>query len=795
MRKEILMNDGWKFHKGDIDVKTPLVKEPIYDQSKTCRKMAGPASYNYMNGIEHLRTSGRILGEKWTDVNLPHDYVVDQDITFEETNNTLGFVKYENAWYRKVFTLPEEYTDKRITLRFDGIAGKSTVYLNGCLMAHNFSSYNTFEIDITDRVFFDKDNQLAVYVNTEEFEGWWYQGGGIYRNVWLTVTEPVAVDLWGVYAPYKKINETDFEINFETTVVNSDYEDREISGESFVIDKDGKTVATASFGGNTPFREKTVFRYSVVVKKPLLWDCEAPELYTVKTVLKDEKGELDSYNTRIGFRTLEFTANDGFYLNGKRTFIKGVCGHQDFGLTGLAVPDNIAKHKISLIKQMGANGYRTTHYQQTESYLDACDEMGLLVMNEARWFESTKESFEQIESLVKRDRNRPSVIMWSTSNEEPTHITENGRRTHRAVAAHIKKFDYTRPVTAAQNKMPDKSTVYGYCDIAGINYNLHLFDIVHKQNPNLPIFASECCATGTTRDWHIESDETSGRIRDYDTAPFTAWYKSRKDTWKHFMERPYIFGAFQWISIDHRGEAMWPAISSKSGAIDMFLQKKSAFYLNKSLWTDEPMAHIVPHWNFDGLEGQDIFVPVYTNCDELELFLNGKSLGRKQIEKYSWGEWLVPFEKGELVCVGYKNGLKVCEDKRVTASKPASFRFTLENEVKPDGNDIALFTCECVDENGNVVPTAQELVTFTVSTEDGMISKESDEFVKKESNAHAVIVGTGSDNTDHNNVTNTTRQMYMGKISVAVKPGLNQKRLILNAYSSNVGFGRITVEF
>ena len=795
MRKEILLNDDWKFHKGDINIKTPLVKEPVYDQSKTERKMAGPASYDYMSGISHLRVSGRILSEKWVDVTLPHDYVIDQDITCDDTNNTLGFLKYENAWYRKGFMLPAEYVDKRITLRFDGIAGKSTVYLNGCVMAHNFSSYNTFEIDITDRVFFDKENRIAVYVNTDEFEGWWYQGGGIYRNVWLTVTEPVAIDLWGVYAPYKKINQTDFEINFETTVVNSDYENVEITGESSVVDKSGNVVAKVRFGGNTAPREKTLFKYKTVVEKPLLWDCENPELYTVKTVLNSAKGELDANDTRIGFRTIEFTANDGFYLNGKKTFIKGVCGHQDFGLTGLAVPDNIAKYKISLIKQMGANGYRTSHYQQTESYLEACDEMGLLVMNEARWFESTKEGFEQIESLVRRDRNRPSVIMWSTSNEEPSHITENGRRTHRAIAAHIRKFDSTRPITAAQNKQPDKSKVYDYCDIAGINYNLHLFDSVHKANPDLPIFASECCATGTTRDWHIESDETSGRIRDYDTAPFAAWYSSRRDTWKFYMERPYIFGAYQWISIDHRGEATWPAISSKSGAIDMFLQKKSAFYLNKSHWTDEPMAHIVPHWNFDGLENQEIFVPVYTNCDELELFLNGRSLGRKQIEKYSGGEWYVPFEKGELLCVGYKNGVKVCEDKRVTASKPVAFRLTLENQVRPDGNDIALFTCECVDENGNFVPTASELVTFSVSTEDGVISKETDEFVKNKTNSRAVIVGTGSDNTDHNNVKNSTRQMYMGKITVAVKPGLNQKKLILNAHSSNVGFGRIVVEF
>lgn len=775
MRIETLLNVGWKFHIGDINILQPSNKAPIYSQSKTERKRLGPAAYGYMDsGSDYLWESGRIVTEKWSDIDLPHDYVVDQDISLEGTNQAHGYLKYNNAWYRKTFILPEEYFDKRITLRFDGIAGKSTIYLNGCLMYHNFSSYNTFEIDITDRVFFGKENRIAVYVNTEEFEGWWYQGGGIYRNVWLTVTESVAIDLWGVYAPYEKINNTDFKINFETTVVNSDYKDRKIEGESFIIDRDGNAVASVSFEGNTALREKTIFKYNVIVKKPLLWDLDKPNLYTVKTILKSGGKEIDVYNTRIGFRTIKFTPNNGFYLNGKRTFIKGVCGHQDFGITGLAVPDNIAKYKISLIKEMGANGYRTSHYQQTESYLEACDEIGLLVMNETRWFESTKESFEQIESLVKRDRNRPSVIMWSTSNEENTHITENGKRTHRSIAAYIRKLDYTRPITAAQDKTPDQSTIFDYSDIAGINYNLPLFDKIHKMRPNLPIFAAECCATGTTRDWHLDTDRNLGRVRDFD-ADTNCWFVSRKKTWNYYMERPYIFGAYQWISIDHRGEAEWPAISSKSGAIDMFLQKKSAFYLNKSYWTEEPLVHIVPHWNFKGLEGQKIFVPVYTNCEKLELFLNGKSFGIKEIEKYSFGEWNIPFESGEILCIGYKNGKKVCEDKRITTGKPVAFKLTLKNTFEANGSDLALFNCECIDESGNIVPDADEFVKFTV-------------------NSPALIVGTGSDNTDHSNVKNTSRQMYMGKITVAVKPAKDQEKLILTAQSKDIGLGRIIVD-
>ena len=772
MRNEILLNDNWLFHKGDIKVKRSTNKGPIYSQSKTQRKGMGPASYKYFDRPDPYGAEGEYKDDIWNVVQLPHDYVINQDISPDE-NNALGFVHYDNAWYRMHFTLPEDSENKRIVLRFDGIAGCSTVYLNGCLMYHNYSSYNTFEVDISDNVYCDKENVIAIYVNTEEFEGWWYQGGGIYRDVHLIITEPVCIDLWGVYAPYKKLNDTDWQIDFETTVLNTDYEDCSVTVESTVLDNVGKSVALACGEGSIKKRNKANITYSAVVENPLLWDCDNPNLYQVKTVLKKNGEIIDENITRIGFRTIEISVDKGLLLNGKKTFINGVCAHQDFGLTGLAVPENIAKYKIRLIKEMGANGYRTSHYQQTESYMDAFDEMGFLVMNEARWFESTKESFEQIESLIKRDRNRPSVIFWSTSNEEPSHITDVGKRLHRAVSEHIRKFDYTRPITAAEDKSPEKSTIYDYCDIVGINYNLNIYDTVHEMCPDKPLFASECCATGTSRDWNFDTD-TAGRIRDRDIDT-NNWFLGREKTYKFLRDRSYVFGCYQWAAVEHRGEATWPRVCSVSGALDLFLQKKGAFYQNKSHWTDEPMVHIVPHWNFDGLEGEEILVTVYTNCDELELFLNGESLGKKQIEKYGHGEWNVIYAPGTIEVKGYKDGKTVAEDKRSTTGKAVSLRLTLCNEFEANGRDLALFTCECLDEKGNVVPNASELVSFSVA-------------------APAKIIGTGSDNCDHNNVANTERQMYMGKILVAVKPKKGQKKLKLTAMSNNCGMTVKTVE-
>ncbi len=770
MRKEIILNNGWIFHKGDIEEPISKYKGFIYCQSKTERKLSGPAAYNYSDRPDQFY-GNMINPEKWEWIELPHDYVVYQDNDKNE-NCALGYLHYDNAWYRKHFNMPEGSENKRVLLRFDGIAGKSTVYLNGCLMYHNFSSYNTFEIDISDYVYYDKENVIAVYVNTDGFEGWWYQGGGIYRDVHLTVTEPVAIDLWGVYAPCKKLDDNYWQIDFETTVVNTDYENKKVTLESRVIGADGSVLAVGTGEGTVGLRDKGVIKYSTEVNNPLLWDCDNPNLYTVKTVLKLNGEETDKNTTRIGFRTVEISADKGLLLNGKLTFINGVCAHQDFGLTGLAVPSNIAKYKVSLMKEMGANGYRTSHYQQTESYMDAFDEQGLLVMDEARWFGSTKEAIEQLESLIKRDRNRPSVIMWSTSNEEPFHITDIGKRLHKAIAAQIKKFDYTRPITAAEDRTPDKSTIYDECDIVGINYNLKLYDTVHEMCPEKPIFASECCATGSVRDWNFDSD-TSGRIRDK-YVDSNEWFLGREKTYKFLRERSYVFGCYQWAAVEHRGEAAWPRICSVSGALDLFLQKKGAFYQNKSHWTKEPMAHIVPHWNFKGLEGEEIPVTVYTNCEELELFLNGRSLGKKEIEKYGHGEWSVKYCPGTLEVKGYIGGKEVCCDKRITTGKPAALKLTQDNDFTANGSDIALFTCECVDENGLVVPDAAEYVRFSISSP-------------------AKIIGTGSDICDHNNVADTERKMYMGKIRIAVKPQKGQNNFTLTAMSDNCGLCRIVI--
>jgi beta-galactosidase len=762
------LNNDWNFHKGDIKIPRPVEKGPVYSQSKNERKLIGPAAYYYFDKPDAFYEEREMRSEGWKSVNLPHDYIINQD-NDPTQNNAHGYFKYENAWYRKTIGIQNKgYEDKRLLLQFDGIAGQSVVYVNGRLVKRNYSAYNSFEVDITENVYFDKNNVIAVYVNTDEFEGWWYQGGGIYRDVRLVVTEKTAIDRYGVYAPYEKINETDWKINFETTLVNTDYEDKTAEVISYVIGKNGDVTASARAEAVLERCGKTTVKYSAIVNNPLLWSVNAPNLYQIKTELLLNGEVVDTDLTRIGFRTIELSAEKGFLINGEKTIIKGVNCHQDFGITGLAVPKNIYAYRIKLLKEMGCNGYRTSHYQHPADEMDLFDENGFVVMDETRWFETSEYALEMLDVLVKRDRNRPSVMFWSTGNEERTHITDMGKRIHRVLAERIRKLDKTRFITTCEDAKPLESTVFPYCDVIAVNYNLQCYDKLHEMYPDKLILSTESCATGTTRDWHFPDSPENGRIADIDKKT-NSWYQGRENTWRFLAERPsYVIGTFQWAGIEHRGEAMWPRVCSVSGALDLFLQRKGAFYQNMSHWTDKPMVHIVPHWNFHGLEGEEILTAVYTNCEETELFLNGESLGKQDTSNFKRGQWYVKYTKGCLLAKGYIDGKEVCCDIRETTGKPVKLSLRLENRFEPNGKDIAVFTCECLDENGRTVPNAEEYVSFSTCE-------------------NARILGTGSDICDHKNVTLPERQMYGGKITVALRPNPGAEEFKLFAKSKDCG--------
>lgn len=750
MRRKIDFDSGWLFHEGDIEVQYPAHKGPVYSQAKTERAFNGPASRYYNAVYDDYGTSDRreLCVERWDKVDLPHDYIIKQE-PHEENNSAVGFFKYRNSWYRKKFFVDEDSRGQRHILYFEGVASNATVWLNGCLMKHCGDGFTSFEVDISDVVDFGTENVVAVYVETGTCEGWWYEGGGIYRHVSYIITDAVAVDMYGVYVCPRKVRDGLWHTMIETTLVSDRKVKTSARVETLICSADGTVVSSAEAESELEPYSKTVLKYSVDVSSPLLWDTESPNLYTAVTNVY-ECGELvDTYETRFGFREFHIDPDHGLFLNGKHVKIKGVCAHQDFGITGKAVPDNIQRYKVALMREMGANGFRASHYPHSEATMDALDEMGFIVMNEVRRFESTPESLSQLEMLVKRDRNRPSVLFWSIGNEERFHGTDEGVRITRRMSAFIKKLDDTRYVTTAYSLGEGHNAIGGELDAIGINYHLYYFDKAHSDYPNIAIFSSENCATGTERGHYLPASPERAFAPAYDTDP-NSGFSSREKTWKAIAEREYLLGGYQWIAFEHRGEAVWPRVCSISGAIDLYLQKKDAFYQNLSMWSDKPIVHLLPHWNFDGFEGESITAAVYTNCEEVELFLNGESLGRRTAEKYTCLKWDVKYVPGEIKAVAYNGGKAVCEDKHITSGKASKLVMRAENKAEANGRDLLLVTCYCIDENGIEVPDAEPFVHFY-------------------SNEIGEIVGTGSSNIDHAPPHLPDRQMYAGRITVAVR--------------------------
>lgn len=751
MREKIRFNEEWLFHRGDIETKEPPYKGAAYMQAKTARRLTDPAAYAYNDRPNDYRMDALYTAERWESVTLPHDYVILQAPDPNE-NCGLGYFKYENAWYRKHFTLTQEDKGRRIALYFEGVATQCEVFVNGCPVGRNFCGYTSFEIDISDFVWFEKPNVVAVYVNTQQHEGWWYEGGGIYRNVWLLKTDPVHIDLYGVYVCPTHIENDKWRVRFETTVANGSEKEVGVTVKTILRAPSGDFVAAAEAALTLGGYCRDAAESFCEVRAPLLWDLDAPNLYTIETTLYLDGEPLDSDSTRTGFRTFAAT-NDGFILNGRAVKIKGVCAHEDFGLCGKAVPDNIHRYKLQMLKEMGANGYRASHYPQNERIMDALDELGFIAMAETRWFDSSAAGIEQLEMLIKRDRNHPSVFFWSLGNEEPKHRTDEGVRMFRRMRAAVLRLDDTRLITSAVCAPPDKAPIMAELDVIGVNYNTHLYDDIRRLYPDKPIIATESCATSTTRGWYRDDCPELGYMSAYDKDS-SDLFRSREFTWNFLAERPYVLGCFQWDGFEHRGESLWPRLCSQAGAIDLFLQKKDAFYQNLSCFGDEPMIHLLPHWNLPAKEGDIVRVVAYTNCEQAELFLGTTSLGTQKAEKYHPVEWKVPYRQKKISVVGYKDGKKAACDSHIRAGAPVCLRLRADTPLPApaNGRDVVLLTCTALDSEGNTVPNASLLARFSA-------------------NRFGRVIATGSDVCDHEPVFRSERQMRAGSITVAVQVG------------------------
>lgn len=776
MREKLDFNSGWVFHEGDIPQPCVAWKGPTYAQAKTEQFLSGPASIPYPDRPDDYGGDGReITLERWSWVTLPHDYVVTQ-VPDKEQNNAWGFVKYRPAWYRKHFTLSREDEGKRLVLYFEGVADRCTVYLNGCILYENRESHTPFEVDITDFIRFDEDNVLAVYVVPGTGEGWWYTGGGIYRPVWLEKTDPVAVERYGVFvAPQKTAN--GWLVPVQVEVRNSRFDPITATVHTSLIAPDGAVAATCEGVVAVPMREVAATTVTAAVADPLLWDPDAPHLYIAVTSVTVDGETTDQVDTVFGFRSLRFDPNEGLFLNGKHILIKGVCGHEDCGLTGRAVPESVQRYKVRLLKEMGANAYRCSHYPQAEYWMDEMDRQGLLVMAETRFFTSSADGLAQLRTLIKRDRNHPSVFLWSVGNEEPYFIREQGARITRTMQAEAYKLDTTRPVITANDRDPEHCTVYDLNDLVGVNYNLAMFDMLHEKFPDKPILSTENSAAGTSRGWYEGDCTELGRISAYDH-DINNWFRGREYTWEFIHQRPWIMGGFQWNGFEYRGEATWPRVCSVSGAIDLFLLRKDAFYQNQALWGNKPMVHLLPHWNFPHRIGKPIKVWAYTNAEEAELFLDGQSLGRVSVTYPHHAEWQVLYRPGKLEVVAYTNGQEVARDHQETTGRPVALCLTAENaeDVICNGRDVLLVTCRCVDEQGRLVPDASPTVQFHTA-------------------GVGNVLATGSDNADHVPINSPVRKMYAGAITVAIKMQKTPGILRLTAEADGLTANEIELTF
>ena len=719
-RERLSMDFGWRFHLGDA---ADITRDFGFGTSRTFAKTG--SSFRGVNDAIHTDFDD----SNWRKVDLPHDWVVELDFDPRADRShgfkTVGREWPSNSigWYRKTFELPKSDEGKRLSIEFDGVFRDSIAWLNGHYLGRHMSGYTSFRYDISDYTNYGGKNVLVVRVDASFFEGWFYEGAGIYRHVWLVKTSPLHVAHWGTFVSSTVKESTgSAKVTIETKITNENEKDASCQLVSTILNADGKTVMEAqSKEVSVAAWENREITQRMAVSNPILWSVDSPYLYRLVTTVKENGATVDKYETAFGIRTVRFDADKGFFLNGKSLKIKGVCCHHDHAGVGSALPDRIQAFRVEKLKEMGVNAYRCSHNPPTPELLDACDRLGMLVLDEHRMMGSSEEILSQLESLILRDRNHPCVFMWCVGNEEMNiQATDVGARIITTMKRVVNRLDPTRLVTVADNNVNNSwGSAYSLaCDVQGCNYfKLGDADGFHKKFPNQPIIGSENASTQCTRGIY-ENDEEKGFTNAYGTT-LPEWGRTPVDTWSYVAVRPYLAGVFLWTGIDYRGEPSpysWPCINSHYGIMDTCCFPKDSFYYYQAWWTDQTVLHIFPHWNWAGKEGEQIDVWCYSNCNAVELFLNGKSQGRKTMQPYSRLEWKVKYEPGTLEAKGYEDGKEVAAEKIGTAGAPTQLRLTPDRlKIRADNEDVAMVTIAVLDAQGCIVPTADNEVTFSVS--------------------------------------------------------------------------------
>ena len=771
-------------------------------------------NWKFLKGNDSLASRVNYNDSKWRSVSLPHDWSIESDFSnIYPATNQGGALPGGIGWYRKKFSVPVLTKDKVTHIEFDGVYRNSEVWINGHYLGKRPSGYVSFSYDLTPYLFINKENVISVKVdNSEQPNSRWYTGSGIYRDVRLVIKSPVSFQHEGTFIYCGNVDRSKATVFVHSEIVNANISNPAWRVDCNIYDPSGKLVSKiSSIKGENTLREGTLFKLKTDISRPKLWAPSSPYLYRAVFRVYSSSILMDEYDVVFGIRTFYFDSQKGFFLNDRPLKIKGVCLHHDLGALGAAFNKSAARRQLQLLKEMGCNAIRTAHNPPAPGFLDLCDEMGFLVLDEAfDMWKKKKNKFDyhldfdtwgekDLSAMVLRDRNHPSVFMWSIGNEIREQFDSTGISITRKLVSDIKKLDPTRPVTSAMTENdPAKNFIYQShaLDVLGFNYKSGDYPELPLRFPGQKFIATETASALATRgvyDWPSDSMRiwppdskqpfASGNadmtVSAYDDT-YAYWGNTHERAWLAVKDNPFIAGCFVWCGVDFLGEPVpypWPARSSYYGIIDLAGFPKDVYYMYQSEWTDKPVLHLFPHWN--GKIGQLVDVwGYYNNADEVELYLNGRSLGvREKSDSILHVMWRVPFQPGVLKAVSRKNGKTVLQREMRTAGKPALIRLSYdENKEANDKKSLYFITAEIIDKNGIIVPDADNLLHFSVS-------------------GSAKIIGTDNGfEADTLCLKNPSRKAWKGRVLLLVLPINKKRNVTVTARSHGLRSESITIK-
>ena len=791
-RDRVLMDSGWRFQLGDpADVTTNVT---VYPEISNLAKLQSsdinaeiqleatrpdPVATHAGENVSFVQTN--YDDSSWRQLDLPHDWAV--ELPFDSTSDgSHGFkpvgysssTTYNIGWYRRTFTLPANYAGQGLGLEFDGVYRNALVWFNGHCIGREVSGYESCYFDISQYANPGGTNVLVVRVDASRFEGWFYEGAGIYRHVWLTDVNPVHVAHWGTFVATTSLLGSNATLTLQTDITNQSVLAAGASLTSTILDASSNAVANVTSTITVPAGQDMVVTQTVAVTNANLWSPQTPYLYSMVSAVSNQNTLADVYSTTFGVRTVRFDPTNGVFINGQHIEIQGMCNHQDHAGVGSALPDRLQYFRIERLRQMGVNAYRTSHNTPTPELLNACDQLGMLVLDENRRVGWDPEALGELQRQVQRDRNHPSVFCWSLANEESLQGDPQGAAIMQVMQNLVHSMDSTRLCTAALNSWGSGFSLV--LDVQGFNYQLSALDSYHAGNSSSNILGTETSSMITDRGIYT-NDTVNGYVWSYDTTP-VSWGETAEAWWQFYSARPWSSGGFCWTGFDYRGEPtpyVWPCINSHFGIMDTCGFPKDLFYYYQANWTLKPVLHVFPHWNWE-TPGQPINVWAYGNCQAVELFVNGTSQGRQTLNVQGHVEWdNVPYAAGNIQAIGYNNSVAVITNTVVTTGTPAAIALIPDRStILADGRDVSVVTVAVLDSQGLVVPTASNNISFSVTG--------------------GAILGVGNGNPSSHEPDKATQRMVFNGLAEVIVQSTNQPgSIILTATSPGLTSTNITI--